>query len=121
MDKIKPSEKIKRLEKLADLSKAIEAKIKLMPDFNDLKFDPDIILYVCDIIENNIKQNEVKSIDKKQIVISILQKCYTFTQPELIILNKMIEFLHSNHLIKQITLVEKNSSKIINWMIKKII
>ena len=92
-----------------------------MPDFNDLKFDPDIILYVCEIIENNIKQNEVKSIDKKQIVISILQKCYTFTQPELIILNKMIEFLHSNHLIKQITLVEKNSSKIINWMIKKII
>ena len=35
------------------------------------------------IIENNIKQNEVKSIDKKQIVISILQKCYTFTSVEL--------------------------------------
>ena len=33
----------------------------------------------------------------------------------------MIEFLHSNHLIKTITLVEKNSSKILNWMIKKII
>ena len=37
-----------------------------MPDFNDLKFDPDIILYVCDIIVNNIKQNEVKSIDKNK-------------------------------------------------------
>ena len=121
MDKIKPNEKIKRLEKLANLTKAIEAKIKLMPDFNDLKFDPDIILYVCDIIENNIKQNEVKSIDKKQILISILQKCHNFTPPELITLNKMIEFLHSNHLIKTITLVEKNSSKILNWMIKKII
>ena len=103
MDKIKPNEKIKRLEKLADLTKAIEAKIKLMPDFNDLKFDPDIILYVCDIIENNIKQNEVKSIDKKQIVISILQKCHNFTPPELIILNKMIEFFKSFNKNKNIS------------------
>ena len=84
MDKINPSEKFKRLERIGDLSKAIETKIKLLPDFNDLKFDPDIILYVCDIIENNIKQNEVKSFDKKQIVISILQKCYTFNSVELV-------------------------------------
>ena len=33
----------------------------------------------------------------------------------------MIEFLHSNHLIKQITMVEKNSSKLFNWVIKKIV
>ena len=43
MDKIVPNEKIKRLEKLADLTKGIEAKIKLMPDFNDLKFDPVLL------------------------------------------------------------------------------
>ena len=86
-----------------------------------MKFDPDIILYVCDVIENNIRQNETKTIDKKSIVIGILQKCHTFTAPELIILNKMIEFLHSNHLIKTITMVEKNSSKLFNWVIKKIV
>ena len=51
----------------------------------------------------------------------ILQKCHTFTAPELIILNKMIEFLHSNHLIKTITQIEKNSSKLFNWVIKKIV
>ena len=38
----------------------------------------------------------------------------------LYIVNKMIEFLHSNHLIKQITMVEKNSSKLFNWVIKKL-
>ena len=121
MDKIKETDKIKRLVKLSELSKAIEAKIKLMPDFNDLKFDPDIILYICEIIENNIKQTETKSIDKKNIVINILQKCHTFTAPELVILNKMIEFLHSNHLIKKITQVEKNGSKFFNWVIRKIV
>jgi hypothetical protein len=120
MDKIKVNDKIKRLEKIAEISKSIISKIQAMPDVQDLKFDPDIILYVCNVIENNIKQNEVKSIDKKKIVIDILQKCHPFTPPELIILNKMIEFLHSNHLIKVISMVEKNGSKLLNWMIKKI-
>jgi len=122
MDKIKETEKIKRLVKLSELSKSIVAKIQAMSEvINELKFDLDIILYVCEIIENNIKQTESKSIDKKNIVIGILQKCYPFTAPELIILNKMIEFLHSNHLIKQITKIEKTGNKVLNWMIKKIV
>ena len=54
MDKIKWTNKNKRLVKLSELSKSIVAKIQAMPDFNDLKFDPDIILYICEIIENNI-------------------------------------------------------------------
>ena len=75
MEKIKETDKIKRLVKLAELSKSIVAKIQAMPEVNELKFDLDIILYVCEIIENNIKQTETKSIDKKNIVIGILQKC----------------------------------------------
>ena len=121
MEKIKETDNLKRLVKLAELSKSIVAKIQAMPEVNELKFDLDIILYVCEIIENNIKQTETKSIDKKNIVIGILQKCHPFTAPELIILNKMIEFLHSNHLIKQITKIEKTGNKVLNWMIKKIV
>ena len=118
MDKIKETDKIKRLVKLSELSKSIVAKIQAMPEVNELKFDLDIILYVCEIIENNIKQTETKSIDKKNIVIGILQKCYPFTAPELIILNKMIEFLHSNHLTKQISKVEKTGNKVFSWIVK---
>ena len=120
MDKIKETDKIKRLVKLSELSKSIVAKIQAMPEVNELKFDLDIILYVCELIENNIKQTETKSIDKKNIVIGILQKCYPFAAPELLILKKMIEFLHSNHLIKQVTKIEKTGNKVLNWMIKKI-
>ncbi len=76
---------------------------------------------MCELIENNIKQTETKSIDKKNIVIGILQKCHPFTPPELIILYYMIEFLHSNHLIKQISKMEKTGSKVFNWMIKKFV
>ncbi len=56
MEKIKETDKIKRLVKLSELSKSIVAKIQAMPEVNELKFDLDIILYVCEIIENNIKQ-----------------------------------------------------------------
>ena len=65
MDKIKENDKIKNLNKIAELSKGIIAKVQSMPDLNELKLDLDIILYVCNIIENDIKQNETKSIDKK--------------------------------------------------------
>ena len=121
LGKIKQNDKVKHLVKLAELSKSIVAKIQAMPELQEVKFDLDVILYVCDIIENNIKQTETKSIDKKQIVISILQKCNPFTAPELIILNKMIEFLHSNHLIKKVTKLEKTGNKFFSWALKKIV
>jgi hypothetical protein len=121
LDKIKQNDKVKHLVKLAELSKSVVAKIQEMPELQELKFDLDVILYVCDVIENNIKQTETKSINKKQIVIGILQKCNPFTAPELIILNKMIEFLHSNHLIKKVTKIEKTGNKVFNWALKKIL
>ena len=121
MDKIKENNKIKHLVKLSEISKGIIAKVQAMPDLNDLKLDLDVILYVCNLIENNIKQNETKSIDKKKIVVDIIQKCTPLNPPEILILNKMIEFLHSNHLIQKISKIEKTGSKIFNWAFKKII
>ena len=121
MDKIKENNKTKHLVKLSEISKGIIAKVQAMPDLNDLKLDLDVILYVCNLIENNIKQNETKSIDKKKIVVDIIQKCTPLNPPEILILNKMIEFLHSNHLIQKISKIEKTGSKIFNWALKKII
>jgi len=120
MDKIKENDKIKNLNKIAELSKGIIAKVQSMPDLQELKLDLDIILYVCNIIENNIKQNETKSLDKKKIVVDIINKCTPLNATEINILNKMIEFLHSNHLIQKIGKIEKNGYKLLNWAIKKI-
>ncbi len=120
MDKIKENDKIKNLNRISELSKEIVSKVQAMPDLNELKLDLDIILYVCNIIENNIKQNETKSIDKKKIVVDIINKCTPLNATELLILNKMIGFLHSNHLIQKIGKIEKNGNKFINWAIKKI-
>jgi hypothetical protein len=65
MDKIKENNKIKHLNKLSELSKGIITKVQAMPDLNDLKLDLDVILYVCNLIENNIKQMKPKALIKK--------------------------------------------------------
>ena len=96
MDKIKETQKIKHLTVLSELSKSIVTKIMAMENLPDLKLDLDIVLYICNVIENSIKQTETKGIDKKLIVIGILQKVHIMTAPELLILNKMIEFLILN-------------------------
>jgi len=43
MDKIKENDKIKRLNKLSELSKGIIAKVQALPDLLELKLDLAII------------------------------------------------------------------------------
>ena len=59
MESIKLNDKLKHLEMIAELSKAIIAKVQAMPDLPDLKLDLDIIIYICNIMENEIKRNSV--------------------------------------------------------------
>ena len=121
MDQIKLNPKLKHLEKIAELSKALVLKIQAFPEINELKLDLDIMLYVCNIIENEVKQNKTKSIDKKALVVSILSKVLPHTPVELALLNKQIEFLHSNHLINKITKLEKTGSQLFKWALNKVI
>ena len=82
MDKIKESDKIKHLNRLAEISKGIITKVQAMPDINELKLDLDVILYVCNLIENNIKQNETKSIDKKKLLLISYRNVHRLTLPK---------------------------------------
>ena len=68
MDKIKENDKIKNLNKIAELSKGIIAKVQSMPDLQELKLDLDIILYVCNII---IDLHIFSSTHKKHICTSV--------------------------------------------------
>ena len=56
----------------------------------------------------------------KKILLDIIQKCTPLNPPEVLVLNKMIEFLHSNHLIQKVGKIEKTGSKIFNWALKKL-
>jgi hypothetical protein len=120
MEIIKPKNKLKALLKLGDISKKIIEKIQAIPNYQELKHDLETLLYICTLVENEIKQNKSKSINKKDVVLEIIQKCFNSTPEELNIVGKHIEFLHINELIKKITDCEKATNIVYNWCLRKI-
>ena len=74
-----------------------------LPDFNTkLKFDPEIIVYVCNIAENEIKKNkEDKEISKLDLVSTILVKAWNLEENELDLVIKQIKFVCNNNQVKK--------------------
>lgn len=108
MEHFKFKKKLKTLNKIGNLTKLLVEKIHDMPRFNEeLRNDIELILYICNIIENEFTQTPSKTIDKKQIVIDILDKIFTLRAEEKTQLEKHIDFLHSNGQIKKVNYYEK--------------
>ena len=121
MNIVKFKNKLKKVAKIGDITNNIIQKIQTIPNFMELKNDLELLLYVCTIIENELYQNRSKSIDKKEIVISILNDLFNFSDDEKEIISKNVEFLHSNNLIKKITDIEKFGYSCYDWLNKKIL
>ncbi len=108
MEHFKFKKKLKTLNKIGNLTKLLVEKIHEMPRFNEeLRNDIELILYICNIIENEFVQTPTKTIDKKQIVIDILDKIFTLRTEERVQIDKNIDFLHSNGQIKRVNYFEK--------------
>jgi len=69
---------------------------------NDQKYkvNPDIILLVCNLIENLVKN---KKINKKQLLLDVFNHIYALQPEEIVIVDSQIEFLHSTKAIKKLS------------------
>lgn len=121
MDIIKFKNKLKKVAKIGDITTSVIQKVQNINNFTELKNDLELLLYVCTIIENEIKQNKTKSISKKDIVIDILNQLFNISDDEKELFGKHIEFLHSNNLIKKVTDYEKIGRSVFNWVNKKLL
>ena len=84
----------------SDIGDIIVKKICLLgQDLKKYKFDAEFLLYVCNLIEHLVGNNKI---DKKKLAISILNSIFTLNLNEIEVLSSLIEFLHSNQLIKKI-------------------
>ena len=68
-------------------------------DLKQYKFDAEFLLYICNLIEHLVGSNKI---DTKKLAISILNSIFTLNLNEIEMLSSLIEFLHSNQLIKKI-------------------
>jgi hypothetical protein len=81
-------------------SKVIARLTELKLNDQKYKTNPDIILLVCNLIENIVKH---KKINKKQLLLDIFVQLYNIQAPDRAIIESQIEFLHSNKAIKKLS------------------
>ena len=93
-----------------------------LPDFTTkLRLDPEIIVYVCSIVENRIKKQDKKEINKLDLVTSILIKAWDLKEEnELDLIIKQIKFVCNNNQVKKIKKSKIYRKYIKDWIIKKL-
>ena len=87
---------IKFHEILNDITKII----KSIHAIDDLKHDPELLLLICNLIENTMKRNESK-LDKKELALSIHDNIFTNTDNEREDIKRKIQFFYDNGKIKK--------------------
>lgn len=63
--------------------------------------DTEFILYLMNIIENLVTKKD--NINKKELLIKILKNHYSASESELVVVDKMIQFLHTNKQVKKVS------------------
>ena len=87
-----------------DLKSAIVAKVEEIDNYKALKFDNELLIFVCNCIENAL---DVR-MDKKVLALQIYEQLFEeLSQDDKSILSSSIEFLWSNKLIKKMPKVKK--------------
>jgi hypothetical protein len=103
------------------LSDIIETRIKALPNYLEHKLNPELILLACNLVENGVKDKNVSKINKKSLVIKILQTVFTLNPAEIKQLDNVIEFLHSNKKIKLVGVVKKIRIVGKDWLKRKLL
>ena len=83
-----------------DITNIILKKVSLLNDYlKKYKFDGEFLLYICNLVEHLVGSNKF---DKKKLVLNIVGSIFNLNLNETEVISNLIEFLHSNNLIKKI-------------------
>ena len=94
-----------------DLCMAIVAKVQEIEKYGALKFDNELLIFVCNCIENAL---DVK-MDKKTLALQIYEELFEISPDDKAILSSSIDFLCNNKLVKKMPTVKKVASIIWHW------
>jgi hypothetical protein len=91
---------------LKSLEQQIYDRLIHIPQIDSLKSSIQLVELVCMCVENSVAKNNSKkgkdAIDKKALVIAILDKLFTLTSLEKEIISRHIEYLCDSRVIKRI-------------------
>ena len=80
---LQPKNKLKELARKNELFDLIVEKILHIKDYTGLKFDNELLVFVCNCIENGLHNKKKKyKLDKKALCLEIYQKVFTLNEKE---------------------------------------
>ncbi len=110
---------LKKTQLQSHITNSIIEKLNEIPNIENFKLDPQLVLLCCECIENEVYQNKLKKVDKKEMALNILNKLFTLSDDDKISIGTIIEFLHSNNQIKLISTRKIVISNICDWVTRK--
>ncbi len=107
---VKTKNKLKRDQYNNELKKQIIEKMKQFDNLGSLKFDNELLKFVCACVENGVnpKYEKKHKTDKKALVIEIYNDLFNLNdETEKKKLGNNIDFLIENELVQKINVVKK--------------
>lgn len=120
LELVEPKRQLKVKMKVTKIVADLKEEFKdLSPaELAELKVNPELIKYVCNLVEVKIKKKH--RANKKEVVLSIVNKFATLTEPERKKIEELIEFLHGNGDIKDNTILRYLSKYVWHCVKKKL-
>jgi hypothetical protein len=95
----------------------LTAYIKLIPNFIELKLEPELTKLLMNIVKDEINN---KDTDQTTILIQALTQTFNLDQNEIAIIKQQITFLKNNGLVKGIPIAKKYIKSCTRWISRKI-
>jgi len=114
MDLVKFKRGLARSDLERKLGELLEQKVKSLPDFTSLKLNPELILLVCNLVEEGAEKKF--NIDKKDLVMKVMDNIFKYSEVEKRQIDDQIEFLHATKKIKKVKLIVKIIHYVIDWI-----
>ena len=79
--------------------------------------DGEFILYLMNLVEHLVDKKD--KIDKKKLLLDLFKNHYGATDADLQLIDRMIEFLHTNHKVKKVSYYKMFKAGLTEWFRKK--
>ena len=100
----------------------ISSKIKLIPQYEKIRIEIELVKCVANIVENYVQKNNSKQknkVDKKQLVIDSLNEVFNYNEQEKNLVSSLIDFLFNNQQIKKSSFYKLTKNFFISFIKKK--
>ncbi len=95
----------------------LTAYIKLIPNFTELRLEPELTKLLMNIVKDEINN---KDTDQTTILIQALTQTFNLNDKEIAVIKQQITFLKNNGLVKGIPIAKKYIKSCTRWISRKI-